>query len=65
MRSITTPEIEFLRARHGARYFATADWDDLVAGKPDVAALLTGTFKQIPMPEGLNAVRLFDLSAAR
>ena len=65
VRSITTPEIEFLRARHGARYFATADWDDLVAGKPDVAALLTGTFKQIPMPEGLNAVRLFDLSAAR
>lgn len=65
VRSITASEIGFLRARLGARYFATADWDDLVAGKPAVAALLTSAFKQIPMPEGLKAVRLFDLSVAR
>ncbi len=65
VRSITGPEVEFLRTRHHARYFATADWDDLAAGKPEVAALLSRTFKQIPMPEGLDGVRLFDLSAAR
>ncbi len=65
VRSITAPEVEFLRARHGARYFATADWDDLTAGKPDVAALLTDRFKQIPLPEELRGVRLFDLSASR
>ena len=65
VRSITAPEVEFLRTRHHARYFATADWDDLAAGKPDVAAFLTGTFKQIPMPEGLAGARLFDLATAR
>ncbi len=65
VRSITAPEVEFLRARHGARYFATAHWDDLTAGKPEVAAMLTDRFKQIFLPEELRGVRLFDLSAAR
>ena len=65
VRSVTAPEVEFLRARHDARYFATADWDDLVAGKPDVAALLSQRFKQIPLPQGLDGARLFDLATAR
>ena len=65
VRSVTAPEVEFLRARHGARYFATADWDDLVAVKPDVAALLSQRFKQIPLPQGLDGARLFDLATAR
>ncbi len=65
VRSITAAEVEFLRARHGARYFATADWDDLVAGRPDVAALLTGTFKEVALDDGPGAARLFDLSVRR
>ena len=60
VRSITAPEVEHLRARLGARYFATADWEDLSAGKPEVAALLTTTYKQIPMPKGLRSLRVFD-----
>lgn len=65
VQSITAPEVDFLRARHGARYFATADWDDLASGQPAVAAHLVETFKQIALPEALRGVRLFDLSATR
>lgn len=65
VRSITAAEVAFLRATHRARYFATADWADLEAGKPDVATFLTTTFKEVALPSATSGARVFDLAASR
>ncbi len=65
VRSISSGEIEWLRTKLQARYFATTHWHVLVEKKPEVAAFLEATFKHIPLEGMPSTVRLFDLGQSR
>ena len=65
VRSITSGEVEWLRARLGVRYLATTHWHALAARKPDVASLVEARYKEIPLGDMPSNARLFDLTQPR
>ncbi|MBL8135514.1 MAG: glycosyltransferase family 39 protein [Acidobacteria bacterium] len=64
VRSITAGVVPHLADR-GARYFATTNWAELEARKPEVAALLVARYKALPLADVPSGARLFDLTAGR
>ncbi len=64
VRSVTAGVVPHLAAR-GARYFATTNWAELEARKPEVTALLTARYKALPLGDVPSGARLFDLAAPR
>lgn len=64
VRSITADVVPHLRTK-GARYFATPNWAELEARKPEVAAQLLVIGKEIALADVPPGARLFDLQAAR
>lgn len=64
VRSITAEVVPHLQTR-GARYVATANWAELEAGKPEVAALLRSSGKEIVLAGVPAGARLFDLHRPR
>lgn len=64
VRSVTASVIPHL-ATKGARYFATSNWAELQARKPEVAALLSARYKALPLADVPSGARLFDLAASR
>lgn len=64
VRSVTAEVVPHLVTK-GARYFATTNWAELEARKPDVAALLVARYKALPLGDVPSGARLFDLGASR
>jgi 4-amino-4-deoxy-L-arabinose transferase-like glycosyltransferase len=64
VRSVTADVVPHLASK-GARYFATTNWAELEARKPDVAALLVARYKALPLDNVPSGARLFDLAAGR
>ena len=64
VRSVTAGVVPHLAAK-GARYFATTNWAELEARKPEVAALLTARYKALPLGDVPSGARLFDLASSR
>lgn len=61
VRSVTAAVVPHLAGR-GARYFATTDWWELEAQKPEVATALRACCKEIELTDAPASARLFDLS---
>ncbi|MEP7116389.1 MAG: glycosyltransferase family 39 protein [Acidobacteriota bacterium] len=63
--SASQAEIEWLETHLAARYFATNEWDVLLHDRPEVAAFVAATYKEVALVDQPATLRLFDLARHR